>query len=107
MKYVRLGFGYGTVSDTASGVDVSTIEFSAKLFPLDWNFAPFAVIGFANVSGTVGAGSSTIKGAGSALTYGFGIDWQTNLGFNLGFDYKFVNLGEAIGLPGGYIGWYF
>lgn len=107
-KFLRLNFGYGTVSDTASGIDATTIEFSAKLFPLDWSFAPFAVLGFTNVSGTLGAGNSTLKGTGSALTYGFGLDWQTGIGFNLGFDYKLVSLGgQSNGLPGAYLGWYF
>lgn len=107
-KFLRLNFGYGTISDTANGIDATTIEFSAKLFPLDWSFAPFAVVGFTNVSGSVGAGNSTLSGSGSALSYGFGLDWQTGIGFNLGFDYKFVTLGGTTrGLPGGYIGWYF
>jgi hypothetical protein len=108
IKYLRLNVGYGTVSDTTNGIDVTTLEFSAKIFPLDWNFAPFASLGYSNVSGSVGVASSTIKATGGAFVYGFGIDWQTNLGFNLGFDYKIASVGgQSTALPGGYLGWYF
>ena len=106
--FLRLTGGYGTVSVPASGVDVTTVAFDAKVFPLDWNFAPFADIGYTNVSGSVGSGSSSVKGSGAALDYGFGIDWQTYLGFNFGVEYKLITLsGTSTGLPGVYFGWFF
>lgn len=107
-KQVRLTAAYGTVSDTALGIDVKTFEVAAKVFFVDWNFAPFGAIGYSNISGSMGAGNSTIKATGSALDYGFGLDWQTYLGFNLGLEYKMISVsGQSTGLPGAYIGWYF
>lgn len=111
---IRLGAGYGSISATSAAytVDITTLEASAKFFILDWNFAPFVGGGLSSISGTI---SGTGKTSGLSLTQtglfpniGFGIDWQTYLGFNLGFDYKmlFAN-GTTQGLPGFYLGWYF
>jgi hypothetical protein len=107
-NFLRLTAGYGSVSDDSLGLSVTTVAIDAKIFPVDWNFAPFFDIGFVNVSGSVGSGSSSVKAAGSALDYGFGVDWQTYLGFNLGIEYKMMSQGgTSVGLPGFYLGWFF
>lgn len=113
-KFLRLGVGYGNISltSTAYTVDVTTIAFDVKGFLLDWNFAPFLNLGYTNVSGTIsGTGSASglsVTSTGGALYYGAGIDWQTYLGFNLGFEYKmFTKNSQTVGAPGLYLGWYF
>lgn len=108
---LRLTAGYGSVSATAGlvTVDVTTIAAAAKLFLVSWGFAPYASVGFSNISGTVsGAGvTSGVPGLGSALTVGGGIDWQTGFGLNLGVDAKYLMLGSGAFLPGFYLGWFF
>ena len=113
-SFVRLSAGYGTISLTGTGYEVkaTTIAGEAKFMLPDWNFTPFATLGYSNVDMTVtgtGADTSSLGGLGASagtLTYGFGIDWQTNFGFNLGFSYKMVSK-TGDGLPGFYLGWYF
>jgi len=115
MDQLRLTAGYGSINASATGfnVDVTTIGVDAKLFLLDWSFAPFVSGGFTSVSGTI-SGTGTTSGialanTGTAASVGFGVDWQTWVGFNLGLEYKTI-LGSSLGitgLPGLYLGWYF
>ena len=112
---LRLTAGYGTVSSTGAGysMDVKTIGVDAKLFLLNWSFAPFVSLGYTSVSGTVsGVGTSggiSLSGTGKSAHYGIGVDWQTWAGFNLGLEYKNL-VGSSLGTtgaPGLYIGWFF
>lgn len=112
--FLRLGVGYGSFSfsSTAYTLDITTIGVDAKVFPLDWNFSPYASIGFTSISGTIsGTGEASglsLTSTGGAITYGAGIDWQTYLGFNLGVAYKIISKnGASAGIPGFYIGWFF
>ena len=115
MDQLRLTAGYGTINASATGfsVDVTSIGLDAKLFLLDWSFAPFVSGGVTTVTGTVsGTGTTSgisIANTGTAASVGFGVDWQTWIGFNFGLEYKTLlssSLGST-GAPGLYLGWYF
>ena len=121
LNSLRLSAGYGSVSGTASTVDANTLTVTQtnwsfttlagdiKIFPVDWNFAPFGVVGYTHVSFTgSGSGLGNVSAGGSAIYYGFGFDWTSNSGFNMGFEYKMTKIAsESVGLPGFYIGWFF
>jgi hypothetical protein len=111
----RLTLGYGSVSanDPNFTVDVKTYGIDGKVFITNSNVAPFVgfsasrVIGSVTGSGTVGGLSLATGGTFSGPSVGF--DWQANLGFNFGIEYKYL-MGQGIqatGLPGVYFGWYF
>jgi len=112
---LRLTAGYGSISSTASNAsfDITTIGVDAKYFLLDWSFTPFISAGVSSITGTVsGTGSTSgisISGTGVIPAAGFGIDWQSWIGFNLGVDYKIALSSNAnhVGIPGIYFGWYF
>jgi hypothetical protein len=94
-------------------MDVKTYALDAKLFLLDWSFAPFVSLGYSFVSGTVsGSGTSSgisLSGTGKSANFGLGVDWQTWAGFNFGLEYKSL-IGTSVGsvgAPGVYIGWFF
>jgi hypothetical protein len=113
-QFLRLGVGYGSISASGAGYsfDVKTIAVDAKAFLLDWNLSPFVNLGFTNVSGTIsGTGSASglsLTSTGSSIYYGGGLDWQTNFGFNIGFDFKVMSIGgQSLSAPGAYFGWYF
>ena len=104
LSYLRLTGGYGSVGS------LSTFAFDAKAFPIDWNFAPYVTVGFTNVSGSSGGsvGGTNLNVSGNGVYYGAGIDWQMDIGFNLGFNVKVVSIGGLnLSLPGFYTGWYF
>ena len=107
IDYLRVTAGYGSVSGT--GWSFTTLAGDVKLFPLDWNFAPFGVIGYTNVTFKgAGSGLGSVTASGNALYYGLGFDWQTARGFNLGFEYKMTTIASnSVGLPGFYVGWFF
>lgn len=118
LNFLRLTAGYGSISVGTNDAlatytaDLKTIAFDAKGFLLDWNFAPFVCLGYTSVSGTITgtttAGGTSLASTGSSIYYGGGLDWQTNIGFNLGFEYKMATISSnSIGLPGVYFGWYF
>jgi hypothetical protein len=113
-QWVRVSAGYGssTASGTGFNIDVNTIALDAKFFLLDWNFAPYLDVGYTKLSGTVTGtgdlGGLSLSQTGGAIYYGFGLDWQTYLGFNLGFNYKLMSLNsQSAAIPGFYAGWYF
>ena len=113
-QWVRVTAGYGTSSASGStyNIDVNTIALDAKLFLLDWNFAPYVDVGYSKISGTVTGtgdlGGLRLSQTGGAIYYGAGIDWQTYFGFNLGFNLKMMSLGgQSASIPGFYAGWYF
>jgi hypothetical protein len=113
-KQLRLTAGYGSISATGTGytADLTTIAADAKLFVVDWNFAPFVSAGFSNVSGTITgtstAGGTSLTQTGSAVVFGGGIDWQMDWGLNLGLEYKTASIGgNSVAIPGFYFGFYF
>ena len=121
-EHFRLTGGYGSIS--ASGTNslthtpysfsLKTYGLDAKFFPLAWNFAPFISGGASLVSGSI-TGTGTISGlssfssTGTFYDVGAGIDWQTNIGFNIGFEFKrvFGSTTNGVTLPGIYFGWFF
>ena len=116
--FLRLGVGYaslsGTAADPTTGLtadwSLKTIAVDAKGFIFNCNFTPFVNFGFSSLTltGTPTIGGSSLSFSGSTIYYGGGIDWQTDLGFNLGVEYKTASKGTAsLGLPGVYLGWYF
>ncbi|MBL7716266.1 MAG: hypothetical protein JNL01_12445 [Bdellovibrionales bacterium] len=107
----RVGIGFVSLSDSTLQLSATTISGEAMLSIPDWGFSPVATIGFSNVSMTItGTGSLSgvggLTGSGSALHGGFGFDWQTSGGFNLGLAYKIL-FQTGDGAPGIYLGWYF
>jgi hypothetical protein len=112
---LRLTVGYGSVSanDPNFTVDVQTYGIDGKFFVTNSNVAPFVGFGASRVIGSV-TGSGTVGGlslSAGGTFYGpsVGFDWQSNLGFNFGIEYKYL-MGQGIqstGLPGVYFGWYF
>ena len=121
-EHFRLTAGYGSISSSGTN-DVTHLPYSfslktygldAKFFPLAWNFAPFISGGASLVTGSI-TGTGTISGlssfsaTGTFYDLGAGIDWQTNFGFNIGFEFKkvFGSSIKSVGLPGVYFGWYF
>ncbi|NDG85559.1 MAG: hypothetical protein EBX52_11075 [Proteobacteria bacterium] len=115
MNQLRLTAGYGSISATGAGynMDVKTYALDAKLFLLDWSFAPFVSLGYSIVSGTVAGNGTTsgisLAGTGSSANFGLGVDWQTWVGFNFGLEYKSL-IGTSVGsvgAPGIYLGWFF
>ena len=104
--FLRIGAGYGSTS--IAGAEVTTLGANLKIFPFDINFAPYASLGYSNMTGTITGTSVTSIALGSGVNYGFGIDWQTYLGFNLGLCYNMTTIATiAINAPGIYLGWYF
>ncbi len=115
IQWVRVTVGYGSFSATDAlsnyKATFTTIDANVKGFLAPWTFAPFLSLGYTHVSATitgVGTGVGGLTGAGSSPFYGFGFDWQTHGGFNLGFEYQLTSIDHtAIGLPGFYLGWFF
>ena len=114
LPFLRGSIGYGktSVSDPTITVDASTIAFEAKGTVPDWNFSPCVSLGYTNVSMTISGTGSTdslagLSGSGGSMYVGFGFDWQTNVGFALGLEYKLLLTSGGSGLPAIYLGWYF
>lgn len=114
--FLRVSAGYGSISTTQSGAELSatTIGAGLKTFIPGWSFSPMVGLSWANVSMTVTGNASgldvggfTAGRDGSHIYATFGIDWQTGLGLNLGAGYAYSFLDGVGGLPFVYIGWYF
>jgi hypothetical protein len=130
LDFMRLnvGYNYFTVSTTDPNTSATltgtlhSVGGGIKFLVPTWNFTPTVGMGvFGNfASGTLEfAGNSIGSNLGNllTLTFGFGFDWQTGAGFNLGAGARFPwdpanNLWSLLTsslplIPHIYLGWYF